>query len=90
MYFSVKTHSHSKIVNQAPDIYHAKYFAGVGDASAMTSDRVFDHSHRAIVSRVNPLRFLCNLPKTPKKGRPKVNCMLFLGHLDDMHGVGLL
>ncbi len=30
------------------------------------------------------------LPKTPKKGIPKVNCMLFLGHLDDMHGVGLL
>ncbi len=39
---------------------------------------------------LNPLRFLSNLPKTPKKGIPKVNCMLFLGHLDDMHGVGLL
>ncbi len=38
----------------------------------------------------NPLRFLKNLPKTPKKGIPKVNCMLFLDHLDDMHGVDLL
>ncbi len=36
------------------------------------------------------LRILSNLPKTPKKGIPKVNCMLFLDHLDDMHGVGLL
>ncbi len=39
---------------------------------------------------LNPLRFLSNLPKMPKKGIPKVNCMLFLSHLDDMHGVGLL
>ncbi len=28
-------------------------FQGVGDASAMTSDRVFDNSHCAIVTRVN-------------------------------------
>ncbi len=37
-----------------------------------------------------PIYILSNLPKTPKKGIPKVNRMLFLGHLDDMHGVGLL
>ncbi len=41
----------------------------------------------AVPSVFNPLRFLSNLPK---KGIPKVNCMLFFSHLDDMHGVGLL
>ncbi len=30
---------------------------GVGDASAMTSDRIFDNSHCAIVTRVNEHRF---------------------------------
>ncbi len=41
----------------APDISYAKYFAGVGDASAMTSDRIFDHSHCVIVTHVNEHRF---------------------------------
>ncbi len=46
--------------------------------------------HISAIQFFNPLRFLYNLPKTPKKGIPKVNRMLFLGHLDDIHGVGLL
>ncbi len=54
MYVSVRTHSHSRIVNRRQ---HGKYFPGVGNASAIPSDRVFDNSHCVIVSRVNEHRF---------------------------------
>ncbi len=55
MYFSVRSHSHSVIVN------HAKYLTGIGDASVIPSDRVFDNSHCAIVTRVNEHRFASDL-----------------------------
>ncbi len=40
---------------------YLKYFTGVGDASAIPSDRVFDNSHCAIVTRVNEHRFASDL-----------------------------
>ncbi len=55
MYFSVRTHSHSRIENRRqlqifsmPNILHA---------SAIPSDRVFDNSHCANVTRRNERRF---------------------------------
>ncbi len=52
MCFSVRTHSHSRIVNR-----RAKYLMGVGGASAIPSDCVFDNSHCEIVTLVNEHRF---------------------------------
>ncbi len=69
----------------APDIKHAKYLSGVSDTSAMTSDRVFDNSHCAIVTHVNKHRFASdvrhlsaiyqNLPAS-KKSAKIVQCEL--------------
>ncbi len=51
MYFSVRTHSHNRIVNRR----QLQIFSmpNISQVSATTSDRDFDNSHCVIVTRVN-------------------------------------
>ncbi len=51
---------------------------------------VFKELSECELTLYDSCKMLKKKPKTLKKGIPKVNCMLLLGHLDDMHGVGLL
>ncbi len=55
MYFSFRTHSHSRIVNRR----QLQIFSmpNISRASAILSDRIFDNSHCVIVTRGNEHRF---------------------------------
>ncbi len=57
MYFSVRTHSHSKIVKKIFSMSNISRVSAT-HVSAIPTDRIFDNSHCAILTRVNKHGFV--------------------------------